>query len=723
MRTKRMLLPVLVAVMMMIAMMPMTAGTVFAEASTDAVYTPLDISSGFNKDGILEAGGNVESIDSCSENGYGFYALNETSGSLPLDRMIWTSTGHYYKLGDYASKNVCVLTEENYDNALTLAFAEDSRSHYSSLAFIVTGGNNGGAAEAKINMIDPASSNTKTAVLTIAVPDWNTDLGSGAGAVYRCGRVSTADYSNIDKRAHFGLFEVKVDIPDNDGYVVTSVDLKVDQLVKDDSTICIFAVSGVGVDTEKCTAAFDANGGTATEKLIRVPKGETITLPDAVRDKYELEGWYDGQTKVGGAGDSYILNKSVTLRAKWTRTADYVITYDSNGGSGTMDNEVVTLGTEKLELPECAFTKYERAFYAWSVDSGYFQPGDKIPVTDDITVKAVWVYTTLNINHQDHEKNTTRVAGKLVLTDPDTGMQFIKNLEGETKPCGLFNPMNSEVERLIEDMKTVLQLTAGTQDGVADLKETVSDPVPTYTDRRTYKYYRMGAPELANYPAADYNGDLYDKTMLVEGEHGYEWLITVTLEGKYTSHPTSIEGKTIKLSGTSFTYNGKVQKPTIKTVGGMTLTEGKDYTAVWSNASSKNAGTYSVTVTGIKNYRGTATAKYTIRKAANPLNIKAKTAKVKYSSLKKTAKTLVVNKVIRFKKTGQGTMSYKLVSAKKDGKSFKSKFKINKTTGKVKLAKGLEKGTYKVKVKVKAAGNSNYEPSETKTITFTIKIN
>ena len=166
-----------------------------------------------------------------------------------------------------------------------------------------------------------------------------------------------------------------------------------------------------------------------------------------------------------------------------------------------------------------------------------------------------------------------------------------------------------------------------------------------------------------------------------------------------------------------------MQKPTIKTIGGKTLTEGKDYTVAWSNASSKNAGTYSVTVTGIKNYRGTATAKYTIRKAANPLNIKAKTAKVKYSSLKKTAKTLVVNKVIKFKKPGQGKMSYTLVSAKKDGKSFKSKFKISKTTGKVKLEKGLEKGTYKVKVKIKAAGNANFEPSETKTINFTIKVN
>jgi len=52
--------------------------------------------------------------------------------------------------------------------------------------------------------------------------------------------------------------------------------------------------------------------------------------------------------------------------------------------------------------------------------------------------------------------------------------------------------------------------------------------------------------------------------------------------------------------------------------------------------------------------------------------------------------------------------TYTLSSAKKGKRSFKKYFKINKTTGKVTIRKGLKKGTYKVKVKVKALGNSNY---------------
>ena len=111
-----------------------------------------------------------------------------------------------------------------------------------------------------------------------------------------------------------------------------------------------------------------------------------------------------------------------------------------------------------------------------------------------------------------------------------------------------------------------------------------------------------------------------------------------------------------------------------------------------------------------------------IGKAANTLDVKGKTATVKYKKLKKNTQTLKVSKVLTFKSKGQGTLTYKFVSAKKGKKSFKKYFKVNKTTGKVTVKKGLKKGTYKVKVKVKAAGNANYKASALKTVTFTVKV-
>jgi len=179
--------------------------------------------------------------------------------------------------------------------------------------------------------------------------------------------------------------------------------------------------------------------------------------------------------------------------------------------------------------------------------------------------------------------------------------------------------------------------------------------------------------------------------------------------------PVSINGAKVALSKTSFTYNGKVQKPTIKTIKGMKLKEGTDYTAKWSNASSKKVGTYTVTVTGKGIYTGTAKATYKIKKAANTLKIKAKTATVKYSKVKKKAQTLKVSKVIKFTNKGQGTKTY----VKKSGNK---KITIAKTNGKVTVKKGLKKGTYKVKVNVKAKGNANYKASAWKTVTFKITV-
>ena len=184
--------------------------------------------------------------------------------------------------------------------------------------------------------------------------------------------------------------------------------------------------------------------------------------------------------------------------------------------------------------------------------------------------------------------------------------------------------------------------------------------------------------------------------------------------------PRDIEesGK-IKLSKETFTYNGKVQKPSIKAAG---LEEGTDYKVIeWDNPSSKEADTYCVKIRGMGNYGGEIWEYYTINKAANPMKLKARPAAVKYSKVRKKAQTIKRAKAFTVSKA-VGKLSYKLVAAKKGTKRFTKKFKVNAKTGNITLKKGLKKGTYKVKVKVKAAGNSNYEASAWKNVTFKITV-
>ena len=166
------------------------------------------------------------------------------------------------------------------------------------------------------------------------------------------------------------------------------------------------------------------------------------------------------------------------------------------------------------------------------------------------------------------------------------------------------------------------------------------------------------------------------------------------------------------LSKTTYTYDGTVKKPSVKSVvlNGVTLKAGTDYTVSYASGR-KNAGFYKVTVTGIKKYSGKISMAFEINKAKNNLKVTAKTATVKYSKLK-TANQTVARKSVLTVTGGKGTITY----TKMNGPS---KITINKTTGKVTVKKGLKKGTYKVKVNIKAAGTKNYKPL---TLTRTFKI-
>lgn len=106
----------------------------------------------------------------------------------------------------------------------------------------------------------------------------------------------------------------------------------------------------------------------------------------------------------------------------------------------------------------------------------------------------------------------------------------------------------------------------------------------------------------------------------------------------------------------------------------------------------------------------------------NTLNVKGKTATIKYSKLKKSTQYRSVTKVINFIDKGKGDKSYSLTSATKAGKSYKKYISIDYSTGKVTVKKGLKKGTYTVKAKVKAEGDIFNYLSATKNVTFKIKV-
>ncbi len=69
---------------------------------------------------------------------------------------------------------------------------------------------------------------------------------------------------------------------------------------------------------------------------------------------------------------------------------EYTVSFDKNGGTGTMDSVMVEEGSQ-YTLPECKLTAPAgKEFKAWSVNGTEKSVGDKITVNADTTVTAVW---------------------------------------------------------------------------------------------------------------------------------------------------------------------------------------------------------------------------------------------------------------------------------------------------------------------------------------------
>lgn len=67
----------------------------------------------------------------------------------------------------------------------------------------------------------------------------------------------------------------------------------------------------------------------------------------------------------------------------------YTVSFDANGGTGTMDKKTGVSG--EYTLPESTFTAPDgKEFKCWKVGEDEKNAGDKITVNSDITVKAVW---------------------------------------------------------------------------------------------------------------------------------------------------------------------------------------------------------------------------------------------------------------------------------------------------------------------------------------------
>jgi len=121
----------------------------------------------------------------------------------------------------------------------------------------------------------------------------------------------------------------------------------------------------------KYTISFDANGGNWSGGTLTKTHDVNVTIPDTypTRTGYTFRGWSTSRngTIAYFGGETYTANSSITLYAVW-KANTYTVTYNSNGGSGTMAASSHTYDTAKALTPN-AFTRTGYTFTGWSTSS------------------------------------------------------------------------------------------------------------------------------------------------------------------------------------------------------------------------------------------------------------------------------------------------------------------------------------------------------------------
>lgn len=198
---------------------------------------------------------------------------------------------------------------------------------------------------------------------------------------------------------------------------------------------------------------------------------------------------------------------------------------------------------------------------------------------------------------------------------------------------------------------------------------------------------------------------------------GYTVPLTLTWGTEVVQEKTSISNA--EVSGiVDATYTGSaITQPNLKvTLGGglVTLTEGTDYTVSYSN--NVNAGTATITITGIGNYKDSITRTFTIKVAQNngnqnnggqnngtpqkgsqTINVKVGSKTYKYKNIQKKAASFTIGA------SASGSVSYKVTSTPKKGGKYIS---VN-SKGKVTLKKKAPAGTYQITVFATATADKN----------------
>ena len=215
------------------------------------------------------------------------------------------------------------------------------------------------------------------------------------------------------------------------------------------------------------TITYAGNGGstTATDSTV-YDLGASVSVlfpdPSPSRTYYDFAGW---NTAANGSGASYTatgttsfsISQNTTLYAQWTPIPQYTLTYNKNGGTGTVPSPASPYGGIPWSVASNTLTKLGVSFAGWCTDpSGngtlYRSDGENstITITGNTTLYAVWGHSItfensspFGISSIGFPEDTICPVGKSI-TVPFTATHPICSLDGWTIGTRRINPTDSD---------------------------------------------------------------------------------------------------------------------------------------------------------------------------------------------------------------------------------------------------------------------------------------
>ena len=410
----------------------------------------------------------------------------------------------------------------------------------------------------------------------------------------------------------------------------------------------------------------DNSGREIILKADTVESGQGATAPETpTREGYTFNGWDTDFSNV---------TSDLLVTAKWKQIqTTYQVIFEDGLGK-ILGTQTVVKGRPATAPADPVREGY--LFSGWDTDFS--------SVTSDLTVKAKWT-----------EKSQEEGKYKVVFVfgfGNDPVVQTVGKGESATAPDipvvegFTFKDWDKAFTNVTDNLTVTAQWEKNTEGNKHTVVFVDGYSVVPLLIQRVEDGQAANPPEEPTREGYIFEGWDTDFSYVTED---------LTVIAQWKEKTISIKNAKVVLSATAFAYNGKVRKPSIKKIGGKALKAGTDYTAKWSNKSSKNVGAYTVTITGKGKYTGVTKAAYKINPKGTSLKKPAKAKKaitVKWKKQSaKMAKSritgyqiqLATNKKFTKNKKTVNVKGYKKVSKKvtnlKGGKTYYVKIRTYKT--------------------------------------------